>query len=170
MPNDTDLPIRAAAFEFVDMADKAVQRLVDTGFDRDDIVLVCSDEAKRKHFPDLETRGPAGDVTPERAAVGGAIGALVGAGGLAALSLVTTAGVGLIGAGAVAVLSGATAGTFVGAMTSRGVEKEAADFYDQALEDGLVLVAARSDDPKRLREAERLFGELGARSTELPEG
>jgi outer membrane lipoprotein SlyB len=150
------------------MADKAVQRLVDAGFDRDDIVLVCSDQAKRKHFPDLETTAPAGDDVPERAAVGGAIGAVLG--GIGAVSLATASGIGLIGAGAIAIVFGATTGSFVGAMTSRGVEKEVADFCDQALEEGHVLVAARSDDPGRLEEAERAFRELGARFAELPDG
>ena len=69
--------------------------------------------------------------------------------------------------------SGAAVGTFVGAMMSRGVEHEVANFYDQALPKGDILVAAEvaaGDDATMLDRAERVFVAAGARPIALPQG
>jgi hypothetical protein len=56
------------------------------------------------------------------------------------------------------------AGGFIGAMTTRGVTKEMADFYDQAVTRGKILVAIEdeADNTPRLATAERTFAEAGA--------
>jgi len=154
-----------AVFDLADMADKAVQGLVDAGFEPDVISVVCTDEACRRHFPDLHTERPAGRRTPLTAVTGGAIGALLG--GLGGLALVTAGGAALVGAGAVLLLAGTSTGTFVGAMTSRGLEGKVADHCDQALEVGQIVVAVTADD--RLEEAERVMREVGARPVEIPQ-
>jgi len=162
-----DKPFRIGVFSLADMADKAVQGLVDAGFDPEDISVICSKEAVREQFPDVDTPPPTGEREPGRALTGGAIGAVLG--GAAATAIVTTGGAVLFAAGALLTLMGAGAGTFVGAMTARGVEREIADFYDQALEKGKVLVAVHADG-RDLSEAERVFSELGAEPIELSEG
>jgi hypothetical protein len=55
----------------------------------------------------------------------------------------------------------------------RGVEKEAADYYDQAVQQGKLLVAVELQDPSdagRLAKAERILAEAGAEPLPLPEG
>jgi len=160
--NDKDLPLRVGVFDTVDQASGAVQALKGAGFDTDRIAVVCSSEAKRDAFPEVETMPPAGDTAGEKAAEGGAIGAALG--GVATLAIATTGGLPLVAAGAFLLLAGAGAGTFVGAMTSRGVEPEVADFYDQALEQGRIVVAAFGDADK----AERALRDAGAKPVELP--
>jgi len=68
---------------------------------------------------------------------------------------------------------GALAGSFAGAMMTRGFEKSAADFYDQAVQSGQLLVAVEvhgPDSEPKLAEAERILHEAGAVPVPLPEG
>jgi hypothetical protein len=58
-------------------------------------------------------------------------------------------------------------------MLTRGVEKEAANFYDQAVTDGKLLVTAHADGDDaaaKLARAERILAESGAEPLPLSEG
>jgi hypothetical protein len=60
---------------------------------------------------------------------------------------------------------GAAAGAFIGAMLSRGVETEATDYFDQAVQDGKVLVSVETPEEhrdERIADAERILREAGA--------
>ena len=76
---------------------------------------------------------------------------------------------GIVAAGAI-VGTGVT-GSFIGAMLTRGVEKEAADFYDQELRRGqiLVVVEDKTDHP-HFDDADRVLREAGAVPFSLREG
>lgn len=161
-------PVRAAVFSEVSQADQAISRLLAAGFTKDQITVVCSDDAKERHFRDFQHQEPAGAHTAEAAAAGGAIGALVG--GLSSAGMATAVGVPLLFAGPPFLVGGLVAGGFIGAMTTRGTEKEVADYYDQALTRGKLLVAIEDDDPARLQQAEQLFAESGSDSVSLTEG
>ena len=153
-------PVRAAVFDEVEAADRAVANLLAAGFAPGQISVVCSDAAKRHHFAGLHEEEPAGAHTAEAAAAGGAIGLSLG--GLAALSgIVATGGVGLAAAGAM--LGAGVTGSFIGAMLTRGVEKEAADFYDQELRRGQILVVVEdTSDHPHLDDADRAMAAAGA--------
>jgi hypothetical protein len=61
----------------------------------------------------------------------------------------------------------------VGAMMTRGVERELADYYQQAVLDGRILVAAEHSGPhhaRRLAEAALVLAEAGAQPLPLREG
>ncbi|MEX0713629.1 MAG: hypothetical protein WD278_14825, partial [Pirellulales bacterium] len=76
-------------------------------------------------------------------------------------------------AGGLAAWTGGVVGGLVGAMMTRGVEKELADYYDQAVLKGRILVAAEvagDEENASLAEAERVFREAGAEPVSLPEG
>lgn len=161
-------PVRAAVFSDVDSADNAVGRLLAAGFTKEQITVICSDEAKEQHFRDFEHQHPAGAHTTEAAAKGGAIGAVIG--GLSSAGMATAVGVPLLFAGPPFLVGGLVAGGFIGAMTTRGVEKEVADYYDQSLTSGKLLVAVEDEDPERLKLAEELFAESGSDSVSLTEG
>ena len=65
------------------------------------------------------------------------------------------------------------AGGLVGAMMSRGFDKEVANFYDQALQRGQILVSVEEEGPdaqQRLALAEEIFAGAGAETLSLPEG
>ena len=166
-------PTRAGVYTTVTEAEEIVGRLLAAGFSVDQITVICSDDVKERHFRAFEHEDPAGRNTPVAASIGGAIGATVG--GLA----VTTAGVATgnmplaLSGGAAGVFTGGILGGFLGAMMTRGIEKEAADFYDQAVVDGNILVAVEvhgDGAEESLARAERILGEAGAKPVPLSEG
>jgi hypothetical protein len=161
-------PVHAGVFDEVADADHAVSRLLEMGFLPKQISVICSDDAKRHHFAGLQEEEPSGRHAAEAAAAGGAIGMSLG--GLFALTgLVATGGVGLAAAGAM--LGAGVTGSFVGAMLTRGVEKEAADFYDQQLRRGQILVVVeRHGMSPSLDDADRIMREAGAVPFSLRDG
>ena len=83
-----------------------------------------------------------------------------------------TGGVPLLIAGAVG-LAGGAAGGFVGAMVSRGNEREVTNFYDQAVRGGQVLVSVEEQGPQastRLAAADEILGKSAVDTVSLPEG
>lgn len=164
-------PIRAAIFSSMEKADEAVQRLLhDGGFSKDQITVICSDETIERHFQEFEHQQPAGSHTDMAVTAGGAVGLALG--GFAALTgVLATGGVGLVVAGGL--LTSGIAGPFVGAMMTRGVEKELADFYNEAVVEGKILVGVEDHSPRRhdaLAIAEKIFSQCGAEPFELREG
>jgi hypothetical protein len=166
--------VHVGVFDRIADADRAVQELVDAGIAKERITVVCPTCTKEKYegFKKLE---PSGSHAVAGAATGGAIGALLG--GLVGATTVAaataaTAGTGLLVAGTLLSAGGGAAvfGGFVGAMMTRGMEHEVADFYDQALEKGQILVAVeRGDDvtPEQVAAADRIFAALGVENMTL---
>ena len=166
-------PIRAGVFATMAAADRAVESLLGAGFPKDAISVVCSADAE------LDVEGvrrvdEAGAHTKEAAAAGGSVGAVLG-GLVTAGGAVASGGTGLLLVGPLlgGFLAGGVAGGFVGAMSTRGLEPEIADYYDQSIRDGKVLVAvdlASEEDEPSARTAERVLREAGADPVGLPEG
>lgn len=163
-------PIRIGIFSTIESADEAVQGLLDAGFSQQSISVLCSDDTLEQHFRQYNHQAPAGEHSARAETVGGAIGAALG--GLAALvGVLASGGLGLAAAGGLA--SAGIAGSFVGLMASRGVEKELANFYDQEIIRGKILVAAEAhgvESQNLLALASKVFENAGAESASLPEG
>ncbi|MBX3442113.1 MAG: hypothetical protein KF774_06880 [Planctomyces sp.] len=162
--------IRVGVFRDVDAAQRAVQGLLAAGFKESQISVLCSDEAKEQKFERF--RNPQENPGMADAAGGAVAGGLLGAGlgGLLAAGLVTGAGIVVLAAGASLAAGGAVAGSFIGAMQSRGEEGPLANYYDQALTAGDLLVAVQEDGPDRetaLQSADRVFRDAGARPVPL---
>jgi hypothetical protein len=164
-------PIRAGVFSTVEAAEDAVHRLLAAGFRKEQITVICSDDTKERYFREFEHQEPAGSNTPAAAATGSAIGATVGAAAAGAVG-VATGGLPLLVAGGIGLMAGAVWGGFIGAMLTRGIEKEAANFYDQAVQEGklLITVEQHASEHPTLADAERIFAEAGAEPISLPEG
>lgn len=166
-------PVRVGVFNRIGRADEAVHALVAAGIDKDEITVICPTCAA-EDFHDYKRQDPAGAHTPAAAATGSAIGAVLG--GLVAVTGITlSGGVGLLVAGPMlaAAAGGAVAGGFVGAMMTRGLEPEMANFYDQAVQKGKILVGVecRGDDAaERLGTAEKILRAKGAETLSLTEG
>jgi hypothetical protein len=164
-------PVRAAVFASTNAAERAVRELQAAGFSERDITVVCSDETKERSLRRFEHQQPAGTNTPAAAATGGVIGATLF--GLTAIAASATGGIPLAIAGGWALLTGGVAGGFLGAMLTRGVEKEAANFYDQAVAAGKILVAVEVHGQaaeRRLAQAGRILDQAGAEPLPLTEG
>ena len=177
-PHSTaDLPIRVAVFSEVERADAAVHALHRAGFDPDQISLICPTciPGRPTDNPEEhEVDEPAGSHTKSAVAGGSTIGAILG-GALAAVTMTATGGMGLLVVGPLVAgaAGGAVTGGLLGAMTTRGFEREIADYYDQSVQKGKILVAVEDETPeheKRLAEAERIFEEAGADPIALHEG
>lgn len=172
-PLKTELPVRAGVYSTTREVDDVVLSLLEAGFTHNEITVVCSDEAHRRHFSEFAHQDPAGKHLPASAAAGGVTGAALG--GLATVAIGFATGVLPVaiigGAGA---LTGGVVGSLLGAFLTRGVEHEAANFYDQAVQDGKLLVVVerknQEDATQKLEIAERLFAKSGTRPLPLPEG
>lgn len=168
----TDRPVRVGVFSTVRQAERAVNDLLAAGFTREQLSVLCSDRHKERLFGDLAEPVHGARQTPEAIATGGLIGATLGGLALAATAVVT-GGATLLAAGSVLIAGGAIAGSFTGAMATRGFEKEAANYYDSAVQLGKILVAVEvqgDDNEARLAEAERIFAAAGAEPVALVEG
>jgi len=159
-------------FTDIDAARQAVLGLLEAGFSKEQINVICSDETKERHFQEFEHQEPAGTYTPTATIVGGTIGAALG--GLAVVaSAAATGSLALWAAGPITAWAGGVAGGLVGAMMTRGLEKEIADFYQQAVVSGQILVAAEDDRPnneRSLATAAEILARAGAKPLSLPEG
>jgi len=99
--------------------------------------------------------------------IGGVAGGLVGAVGIA------VGGPGFIPAEPICIGSGMLFGTFLGAMASTGSDHELANYYDQSMRRGQILVAAeiaKGDDAALLGRADAALAEAGAHPVALPRG
>jgi outer membrane lipoprotein SlyB len=165
-------PVRAGIFSTLQGAERAVRGLLAAGFTKEQITVICSDETKERYFREFEHQEPAGANTQAAAAAGGAIGATIG--GVAAGAVgVATGGLPLLVAGGIGLMAGAIWGGFIGAMMTRGIEKEAANFYDQEVQRGKLLVTVEEKGDHHiptLADAERIFAEAGAEPIPLSEG
>jgi hypothetical protein len=170
--NLQDASFEAGVFSNVDDATRAVHDLLGAGFTTEHITVLCSDETKERYFREFEHQDPAGTYTTNAAVVGGTIGAALG--GLSVIaSAAATGSLALFAAGPITAWAGGVAGGLVGAMMTRGVEKELANFYQQAVMDGQILVAAEDHGPHRqesLSRAAKILADAGAIPVSLPEG
>jgi hypothetical protein len=153
-------------------ADTVVQRLLASGFSKEEITVICSDEAVEKHFRRYEHQDQAGTAAPNTVVTGTTVGAAVG--GLAGIAIgAATGSVPLLIAGAAGLSGGSAMGGFLGAMLTRGEEKELANYYDQAVRGGRILVGVEvhgPDAPVRLQKAAKIIADSGAEPVPLPEG
>ncbi|MCE9546652.1 MAG: hypothetical protein K8T25_14320 [Planctomycetia bacterium] len=168
-------PIRVGVFSSAASADHAVEGLLLAGFTKAEITVVCNDQAANEHFRPFEHQHPAGTFTPTTAVAGGVIGAVLG-GLTVAIGAAATGGAALLATAPIAVWGGGAAGGLIGAMMSRGVEQELANFYDQAVSEGQILVAVDipnndipDDNAARLALAAKILAEAGAKPLKLPE-
>lgn len=164
-------PIRAGVFARIADVERAIDALESAGFSRQEILVVCSSKASQEHFGQYAEQ-PAGQNTPAAAVAGGSLGAALGGVSMLALGA-ATGGLPLAIAGGAGLLTGGVVGGFLSAMLMRGVEKEAADYYEQAVQQGKLLVAVELEDASdagRLAKAERILSDAGAEPLPLPEG
>jgi hypothetical protein len=168
----TEQSVRAGTFATLAAADRAVAKLLAAGFTPEEINVVCSDEAREAHFQQFRHQEPAGKEASSAVGAGVSIGAAVG--GLTAIAVGAATGtVPLIIAGMTGLSAGSALGGFLGAMLTRGGEKELSNYYDQAVRQGRILVAVDVHGPQaeiRRAQAARLLADQGASPVPLPEG
>ncbi|WP_437205728.1 hypothetical protein [Planctomicrobium sp. SH664] len=166
-----DYPVRAGVFADVNAALSLVNSLRTAGFSWEEVSVITSDDTKEKLFPEKVQQDTSTEHATKALDLAGA--GLLGLGGMATVAaLVSTAGTALMIMGAFAGL--AAAGTFTSLMATRGFESEASDFYDQAVQEGKILVAVdvKGDDAEASRRrdlATELITKAGGETHRLAE-
>ena len=140
-----------ALFYDRDSAERAYQGLSQRGYTKDDINVIMSDEARKKHFSDDGTTTELGNKAAEGAGIGGAVGGTLGAiiAGLTATGAsVALPGLGLVIAGPLAAAvagagAGAATGGLLGALVGWGIPEERVKHYESGLKQGGILIGVR---------------------------
>ena len=131
-------------------AERAYQSAIDRGYNKDDVDLIMSDDARKRHFGDYADT-ELGNKALEGAGAGGAIGGTLGAilGALAAAGTLAIPGLNIVAAGPiVAALTGAGAGGLtgglLGALIGWGIPEERAKVYESGIKNGGIVMGVNS--------------------------
>lgn len=137
-------------------AERAYGSLGSRGYGNNDVNVVMSDDTRKKYFSGDDKDSDLGDKAWEDAGKGAAIGGGVGAtlGALAAIgTTVALPGIGLLVAGPIAAgLAGLGAGSLtgglIGALVGAGIPEDRAKDYERGINEGGIMmgVNARSDE------------------------
>ncbi|MFT2009031.1 hypothetical protein ACMA1I_10180 [Pontibacter sp. 13R65] len=166
MTNDRDnAGMMTAMFRDRDSAERAYNELRTRGYDKDDINVVMSDDARKRHFGDNEENTELGNKSLEGAGAGSAIGGTLGAivGAVAAIGTsIAIPGLGLIVAGPLAAgLAGAGAGGLtgglIGALVGAGIPEERAKVYESGIKEGNIVLGFKPQTQEDARYFESHF-------------
>ena len=155
-----------------DAASRAYSGLTaEHGYKPEDINVVMSDETRKRHFGDVkpgtELSGgtKAAEGLGKGSAIGGGIGAALGALFAIGTSIVIP-GIGLVVAGPIAAAlaglgAGGATGGLIGALIGAGIPEDRAREYERGINDGGILIGTRPRDDKHAADLERDFGTYG---------
>jgi len=135
-------------------AERAYGSLSQRGYGKDDVNLMMSDDTRKKYFSDddSELGTKAWEDAGKGAAIGGGVGATLGA--LAAIgTTLALPGLGLLIAGPIAAAlagggAGALTGGLIGALIGHGIPEEHAKVYDKGIREGGIVMGVnpRNDE------------------------
>ena len=147
-------PMLTGMFRDRQSAENAYGSLTGRGYGKDDITLLMSDEARRRHFgegADTELGSKAAEGAGIGAAVGGGLGAVLAT--LSAVGAIALPGIGLLAMGPIAAALaggaiGAAGGGIVGALVGSGIPEEQAKHYEAGIREGNIVmgVTPRNED------------------------
>src|SRR5689334_501480 len=145
-------PIVTGLFPDRNSAESAYGTLSSRGYGKDDVHLIMSDEARKRHFGHVAGADTElGNKAAKGAGVGGGVGATIG-GVVAAIAAIGTSvalpGLGLVIAGPLAAGiagagAGALAGGILGALVGWGIPEERVKRYEAGIKNGDILMGVR---------------------------
>jgi hypothetical protein len=145
-------------------AERAVDALVSLGFPSDDISVLMADTRGTKDFAlHKETKAPEGTAAGVTTGgiIGGALGALAGAGALAIPGIGPLIAAGPLMAGLAGLGVGGAVGGLVGALVGMGIPEYEAQLYEGRVKNGGVLLSVHTpgtDDVDRAKHALQASG------------
>ena len=149
-------------------AERAVERLQQAGFGRDDISVIGKDDRGEQKG----RRGEGGTTMMGEVSEGAWWGAGIGAGAglLASAGALAIPGIGpLLAAGPLAAtLSGAVTGGLAGGLVDWGIPEERGRYYEEQVKQGRILCVCECQDDE-VERAEAALRESGARDIEVHE-
>jgi hypothetical protein len=164
MEINRNLPIRLTVCDTADHAVEIVEQLRVAGFAQEEITVVCSQEVGERKLKPYMHQDPAGAHASDALNIAGLSALGLGAAAVV-VGVLTTAGTAVMAIGAVSGL--AIGGTFASLMATRGMEKELADYFDQAISHGKILVGVETTDPTRQHIADEILSQ-GSETQVLP--
>src|SRR5688500_2044457 len=158
----TRSPMLTGMFRDRESAERAYGSLTERGYTKDDITLLMSEDARRRHFSggrDTELGTKAAEGATVGAALGGGLGAVIAT--LAAVGAISLPGIGILAMGPIAAALtggaiGAAGGGLVGALVGSGIPEEQARRYERGIREGNIVmgVSPRSDEDAEYFERE----------------
>ena len=147
----TNRRLLTGMFRDRDSAERAYNTLSSRGYNHDDVDVVMSDEARKRHFGEGTVETELGNKTMEGVGTGSAIGSTLGAivGAVAAIgTTLLIPGLGIVVAGPLAAaLAGAGAGGItgglIGGLVGHGIPEERAKVYEEGVKNGHIVMAVR---------------------------
>lgn len=156
-----------ATYDTSAKANDAIHRLVEQGFQNEQMSLMVSDSAKEKHLA-IETGTKAPEGAAGGAVAGGALGAI--AAGLTAAAGIVIPGIGFAIAGPLAAAlaglgAGGAAGGLVGGLVGLGFKEAEAKIVEDEIKKGNIVLAVTHDDRDHMKAASDIFEKTKALST-----
>lgn len=135
-------------FDTRDQAERAVESLVQAGFVRENISVATGDLRSEVETPNIgPLHGTGGDSQAGRdAAIGGLAGLVAGAVAASIPGIGPLLAVGPLAAAVGGLGIGAAAGGLIGWLVDRGVSEEEAQYYEEGLRRGGVVVSVDAAD------------------------
>lgn len=146
-------------------AENGVDRLLASGFRKEDISVLLQDNVGTKDFAhEKHTKAPEGTTTGAIAggAIGGTLGLLAGIGALAIPGLGPFIAAGPIMAVLAGVGSGGVVGGIIGALVGMGIPEFEAKRYEGRIKEGGILLSVHCDNSEWVGRAKDLLKASGA--------
>ncbi len=148
-----------------EMAEGAVDRLINAGFRREDISVLLQDNVGTKDFAhEKHTKAPEGTTTGVVAGglIGGTIGLLAGIGLLAIPGLGPLIAAGPIIAALTGIGSGGVVGGIIGALVGMGIPEYEAKRYEGRIKEGGILLSVHCDNADWVSKGKQVLKDTGA--------
>jgi len=152
-------------YKTADLAETAVDRLLDGGFKSDDIsVLLPDNQSSRDFAHEKNTKAPEGTAAGVTAggAIGGTLGLLAGIGALAIPGIGPFIAAGPIMAALAGLGVGGAVGGLIGALVGLGIPEYEAKRYEGRVKAGGVPLSAHCGTPGQIARAKEILRETGA--------
>ena len=146
-------------------AESAANRILESGFSRDDVSVLMSDTQSTKDFATKKnTKAPEGTTTGGviGGAAGGVLGLLAGIGSLSIPGLGPLIAAGPIMAVLAGIGSGGVVGGIIGALVGMGIPEYEAKRYEGRVKEGGVLLSVHCDTGEEVDRAKSLLEDTGA--------
>jgi hypothetical protein len=168
--------ILTGMFRDRESAERAYGSVAGRGYGEEDVDLLMSEEARRRHFGDgreSELGTKAAEGAALGAAVGGGLGALLA--GLAAAGTIALPGIGLIAMGPIAAALaggaiGAAGGGLLGGLIGYGIPEEQARRYEEGIRQGHIVMGVRPRTEEDARYFDQEWREAGGEEIYCPPG
>jgi hypothetical protein len=169
-PNSKRGTTMTAMFNNREDAENAYRTLHNRGYNKDDVNVIMTDDARKRHFGSDRPSSELGDKAMEGAGAGSAIGGTLGAiaGAIAAIGTsVALPGLGLVIAGPIAAAfagagAGGLTGGLIGALVGAGIPEDRAKEYESGVKKGNIVLGVQPRDEAEARYIEDEWRRAGA--------